>query len=432
MKPKAASVSLMISFSILVASFVLGQQDARSEGKIEKPDGVEIIHNPDKPLYGKVDFELEEEISIGNKEDENYSFSRVRGLAVDDEGNIYASDADKRRIQKFDRYGRFLQTIGKATLVLPMKVLLDEKTGLLYVIDDRDIKIFNKAGTYLSGIPIRPRDFFLARDGNIFVVEYSRPYVFLRKVNSQDQILMELAKFPFEQIVAGFFEGMLPGDGRAGMEYDLWVTQINIHTLIYGYSKEYELNTKDDTGKPILKIRKDEPYREFAEVHKKSITGDKLPPHVPFFHSLFTDDEDLIFVQKNFPSTFEDRKCDVFSRDGVYLYETFIPRDIKLIDNGCLYTFEPGKIENKYARQIKRYRIKNWQSIKKGIQKDYRSRKCRLELNIAECGQAYGAGSLQAPQGLRRRSHGQATERRASQFPWQHFPYGENCIHGII
>ena len=360
----------MILLSILVAFCVFGQQEARWKGKIEKPDGVKIIKNPNKPLYGEIEFELEEDISIGNKEDENYTFSRVRGLAVDEEENIYASDADKRRIQKFDRRGKYLQTIGKATLELPMKALLDKKTGFLYVLDGRDIKIFNKEGMHLSNIPIRPSDFFLSQDANIFVVAHSGPSVFLRKVNPQGQILMGLANFPFEQIVGAISEGMLPGDDRAGMEYDLLVTQIDIHTLIYGYSREYELNIWDDHGKPILKIRKEEPYREFAEVHKQSVIGDKLPPHLPFFHSLFTDGEGLIFVQKNFPTVFEDRKCDVFSRDGYFLYETSIPRDIKLVDNGYLYTFEPGKIDNNYARQIKRYRIKNWQLIKRGIQKD--------------------------------------------------------------
>ncbi|MGB7296590.1 MAG: hypothetical protein WBC70_13475 [Candidatus Aminicenantales bacterium] len=370
MKPKIAFISTLISFSTLVTFCVRGQQEARWQGKIEKSGEVKIINNPNKPLYGKVEFELEEDISIGNEEDGDYSFNRVRGLAVDDEGNIYASDADEQRIQKFDRYGKFLQTIGKATLVLPMKVLLNEKRGLLYVLDGGDIKIFNKEGMYLSHIPVRPSDFLLSQDGDIFVVAYSEPSVFLRKVNSQGQVLMELAKFPFEQIIGRFFEGMLPGDDRAGVEYDLFVTQIDTHTIIYGYSKEYELNVEDDQGKPILKIRKEEPYREFSEYRKQSVIGDRLPPHLPFFHSLFTDGEDLIFVQKNFPSTFEDRKCDVFSRDGLYFYETSIPKDIELIHNGCLYTFEPGKIENKYARQIKRYRIKNWQSIKKGIQQN--------------------------------------------------------------
>jgi len=370
MKPRIASVAAMMSFSIFIAFCVLGQQDARSEGQVEKPGAVKTIHNPHEPLYGKIDFELEEEISIGNEEDENYSFSRVRGLAVDDDGNIYASDADNRRIRKFDRYGRFLQTIGQAALVLPMKILRDEKTGLLYVLDGRDVKIFNKEGMYGSAIPCGPRDFFLAPNGNILIIQYARPSVFLRKVNPQGQMLMEIVAFPFKLIVGGIMEDMLPGDGRTGIEYDLWVTQIDIHTVIYGYSKEYELNIVDDQGKPILKIRKDEPYHEFAEAEKQSVVGDYLPPHMPFFHSLFTDGNNLIFVQKNFPSNFEDRECDVFSRDGHYLYETSFPKDIDLIHNGCLYAFEPGKIENKYARQIKRYRIKNWQSIKKGIQKD--------------------------------------------------------------
>jgi hypothetical protein len=367
-KSKISFVSTSVFLSLLLVFCLFGQQGARWKGKIEEEGGVKIIKNPDRPLYGEIKFELEEDISIGSKEDENCSFNRVRGLVLDEEENIYVSDADKRRIQKFDRHGKYLQTIGKTALKQPMKALLDKKTGFLYVLDGPDIKIFDKEGTCLTHIPIRPSDFLLSQDGNIYVVAYSGPFVFLRKVNSQGRILMELAKFPFEMNVVGFFEGMLPGDDRVGIEYDLFVTQIDIHTLIYGYSREYELSILDDLGKPILKIQKEEPYREFSKADKQSPIGDRLPPHRPFFHSLFTDGEGLIFVQKNFPTVFEDRKCDVFSRDGYYLYKTSIPRDIKLIDNGYLYTFESGKINNNYARQIKRYRIKNWQLMKRDIQ----------------------------------------------------------------
>jgi len=370
MKSKIAFISAMISLSILVAFDVFGQQEARWKGKIEEEDEVKIIKNPNKPLYGEIEFELEEDLSIGNNEDENYSFNRVRGLVVDEEENIYVSDTDNRRIQKFDRHGKYLQTFGISSLEQPMKALLDKKTGFLYVLDSGAIEIFDKEDACLAHIPIEPSDFFLSPDGNIFVVTYSEPFVFLRKVNSQGRILRELAKFPFEQIVGGFFEGMLPGDDRAGIEYDFFVTQIDIQTLIYGYSREYELNILDDLGKLILKIRKEEPYSEFSKALKQSVMGDLLPPHKPFFHSLFTDGEGLIFVQKNFPAGFEDRNCDVFSRDGYYLYKTSIPRGIKLIDNGYLYTFESGKISNDYAQQIKRYRIKNWQLIKRGIQKN--------------------------------------------------------------
>lgn len=367
MKSKISFVSSTIFLSLVVVFCVSGQQEARWKGKIEEEDGVKIVKNPDKPLYGEIEFELEEDLSIGTKEDENYSFNRVRGLVVDEEENIYVSDTDNQRIQKFDRQGKYLQTFGISSLEQPMKALLDKKTGFLYVLDCPGIKIFDKEDACLAHIPIEPSDFFLSQDGNIFVVTYSEPFVFLRKVNSQGRILRELAKFPFEQIVGSFFEGMLPGDDRAGIEYDFFVTQIDIQTLIYGYSKEYELNILNDLGKPILKIRKEEPYGEFSKALKQSVMGDILPPHRPFFHSLFTDGEGLIFVQKNFPTVFEDRKCDVFSRDGYYLYKTSIPRGIQLIDNGYLYTFESGKISNNYARQIKRYRIKNWQLIKRDI-----------------------------------------------------------------
>jgi hypothetical protein len=64
MKSKIAFISSMILLSILVAFYVFGLQEARWKGKIEKPDGVKIIKNPNKPLYGETEFELEEDLSI--------------------------------------------------------------------------------------------------------------------------------------------------------------------------------------------------------------------------------------------------------------------------------------------------------------------------------------------------------------------------------
>jgi len=52
--------------------------------------------------------DLEEDLSIGSEENENYMFYRVRDIEVDSEGNIYILDPGNYRIQKFGRNGRLL------------------------------------------------------------------------------------------------------------------------------------------------------------------------------------------------------------------------------------------------------------------------------------------------------------------------------------
>jgi len=80
-KSKAASIILFLSASIMLVS--CEKQKAEWKGSIEYEDGVKVIKNPEAPLYGKIKLELEEDLSIGKEDDENYMFYRVRDIALD-------------------------------------------------------------------------------------------------------------------------------------------------------------------------------------------------------------------------------------------------------------------------------------------------------------------------------------------------------------
>ena len=101
---KYLSIVLFLSISVLCISF--GGQKAEWKGKIEIENGVKIIQNPGYPLYGEIKLELEEDLSIGNENDENYLFYRARDIQVDLEGNIYVLDSGNHRLQVFDKNGK--------------------------------------------------------------------------------------------------------------------------------------------------------------------------------------------------------------------------------------------------------------------------------------------------------------------------------------
>jgi len=50
------------------------KQKAEWRGTIEEENGVTVVKNPNKPLYGKLVFDLEEDLSIGREDDDNYMF----------------------------------------------------------------------------------------------------------------------------------------------------------------------------------------------------------------------------------------------------------------------------------------------------------------------------------------------------------------------
>lgn len=60
-------IHLILSFLLLLG--VSTYEKIPWKGTISEENGVKVIKNPNEPLYGKIIFELEEGLSIGNEED---------------------------------------------------------------------------------------------------------------------------------------------------------------------------------------------------------------------------------------------------------------------------------------------------------------------------------------------------------------------------
>ena len=146
------SIFLLISVFMTFASY--GKQNPQWKGTIEEEGGIKVIKNPNEPLYGEITFDLEEDLNIGNEEDENYMFSRTSPPVVDSKGNILILDNANFRIQKYNRKGKFLQTIGRqgqgpGEFQNPGSMSLDSEENI-YIRDGRKIIIFDKNGNFRS------------------------------------------------------------------------------------------------------------------------------------------------------------------------------------------------------------------------------------------------------------------------------------------
>ena len=95
----------------MVLLFGCQKQSSEWQGTIEEVDGVTVVKNPQKPFYSELNLNLEEDLSIGNDDDDDYLFYGVSGIALDSFENIFVLDAGNHRIQKFDKDGRYIQTI---------------------------------------------------------------------------------------------------------------------------------------------------------------------------------------------------------------------------------------------------------------------------------------------------------------------------------
>ena len=400
-KAKVLSIALFLSAFIMVISF--GGQKTDWKGKIEIEDGVKVIKNPGEPLYGEIKLELEEDLSIGNEEDKNYLFYRLRDIQVDTDGNIYVLDSGNRRLQVFDKNGKYLRTIGKrgqgpGEFNAPTCFQLDDETENIFVTDNtrRKIIIFEKEGKYIDKdihlVEILS-DFCLDSDRCI-LGKFKLPGIdsrFIKKVTLAGKVEKTFTEIPYhmQRIVTSLTrEGNTGYIGAYlithGYEYDVFLSKVDNHTFVYGHSKKYELVAVDKSGKTLFIIRKDESPIKITKTERDRIKDRikwdirkdgrlvpeislKFPDYKPYFYSIITDDISRIYVRKN-PVSREsntNHEFDVFNKEGMYLYKIHLNYYPDVIKNGYLYTIVVN--EENGLEQIKRYRIKNWGKIKEEI-----------------------------------------------------------------
>ena len=372
---------ILYSFCLLFISMASQNQNPQWKGTIEEEDGIKVIKNLREPFYGEITFDLEEDLRIGNEEDENYMFYRVRGVAVDGQGNIYASDMSNCRIQKFDKNGRYLMTIGRqgqgpGEFEQPTNMLVNDKTGNVFVKDRRRIEIFDRDGNYANSIlPMNyPFDIYIDAEDNIYgklsSMTEDGDFREFSKVGLNGEIDETYAKFPFYFILQSRSGEMMTA-ANTGYEPDLFISNIDNDSFIYGFSMKYEFTVIDTQGKVLFKMAKDAQEREFPAKEKRHLTKSKifykLPPYMPFFYSVFSDCKGRIYVQTNKQERAPvEKEIDIFSKDGYFLYETKLPTYTHVIKNGSLYAYVVD--EDAGIEYVKRYRIKNWEQIKEGIE----------------------------------------------------------------
>ncbi len=397
---KTRAISLLVIFLVLCSIILSKEQSQKTEwkGKIEVADGVKVIKNPAEPLYGEITFELEEDLSIGNEEDENYMLYGLVAFAVDSEGNIFVVDGGNYRIQKFDKNGNYLQTIGgrgqgPGEFEQLMWIQIDLKDRI-YGYDSlrSNLHIFEKDGKFKETIRLSHYLFFISGigdKGNILAQTYfysqegsTRDVVIM---GSKGKVIKRIASYPYE----------LSPRIRNRMLSNPYSHTLHFYPAldgsgVYGHSSEYKLYVLDTSGetrflienneKPEPITRKDmsELIDSYLENQDKSNRKDKLnrnevkkayvfPKNKPFFQRLMLDNEGRIYVKRFKLYDPEDRSevYDLFSEEGYFIYRVKMPLPLSLIRKGYIYRTESDR-DTGYTK-IKRYKIKNWEQIKKGI-----------------------------------------------------------------
>lgn len=343
-----------------------GQQKANWKGTIEEIEGVTVIKNPKKPMFGEDVFLIEEELSIGEEgKGDEYIFSRARDIAIDEEGKIYVLDSHEAHIKVFNKNGKYVKTIGNkgqgpGEMSSPSSLQITPQNELaVYDSDALKIHFFSLDGSFLrAAVFQRYLRFFsdpkIDREGNItashMTIKNEVTY-FLKKFNPQ---LKE--SFPFFSVVVLKYPELNPFYPRC--YWDLTEED----NLIWGFAAKYELFIIDSEGKTLKKITREyDPVKITDEEKEKSteglLGGVKLVwnAHHNAFIYLCVDDEGRIFTRtyEKAPESGE-YYYDVFNPDGKYMAKIPLKSRPYVIKKGKLYTIEE---DDEGYQLVKRFRI---------------------------------------------------------------------------
>lgn len=356
---------------ILVISFIFvftfcNQQKMKWAGTIEEVDGVTIVKNPKLPIYTEDVFFLEEEFVI-KEEGEDYYFSNLIGLAVNDEERIFTVDFKAADIKVFDKNGKFIKTFGKrgqgpGEFSRPYHIFVSrQKEVVIFDIVNRRFSYFSFEGEFIKNVSTAKYNFGLSSAdsaGNIIGLIPDRdpenPMYALRKFDPDLNPLMTYVTSPYPnpQVYNPF---------RPRPQWSLSVDD----EIIHSFPETYEIRIFNAKGKEIRRIIKEYvPMRvsqEMRDMAKKQVErlGDtmrlEIPEYYPPIRYISVDEKKRIFVHTS----------DLDEKGGESVYDVFDPEGkfitrINLMNwpgawkNNKLYMIEQNE---EGFQMIKRYNV---------------------------------------------------------------------------
>lgn len=174
--------TLILSITVMALLIACGSTDEFYT--IEIIDGVRTVHNI-KPLWGddpRVGLELTQKYGNLDSNDDNYLLFRPSDVAVDSKGDVYVLDRGNNRIQKYNRKGEYLLTIGKegqgpGEFMSPLRFsITKDDTIIVSDIQNSRFQLFSSDGENLGSY--RQPDITIRSDvySNVTMLTVTLPY----------------------------------------------------------------------------------------------------------------------------------------------------------------------------------------------------------------------------------------------------------------
>ena len=359
---------------LLLPSSFYKKQDLIWKGTVEERDGVTIVSNPKEPIYPDDVFYLTEDLVIGRPEGlDEYMFSRISSIDVDNEENIYIADLREAHIKVYDRQGQFLRTIGRkgqgpGEIIMPYYVQITSHNELLVQdLGAQRLLFFSLKGDFIRqdvrGKTRYPVLVKMDSFGNfVGILALAPPPVggkIIQKYDQEFNVLQTIAED--EQGQRGVFD-----IGKTSCYCDV----SPIDHIVWGDSKEYVLYILNPQGQLIKKIKKDPNPLRFTERDREIYQQNyaepiqagyeiKFPNHFPSFRDIFVDEKERIFVQTYQHLEEKDKFFffEVFDAEGRYIAKVPVEANLdrsSIWKEGKLYTVDED--EDGYP-VVRRYKV---------------------------------------------------------------------------
>jgi hypothetical protein len=306
------------------------------------------VENPDKPLKGEWDFDLQRIWEIGRAGDE--VLGRPFSLMATEDEILYVYDAANRANYIFDKDGYFIRAFAKSGQgpgEIIGQELIHYVNGKIYIPAQNGIHLFTKDGIYTGtvkqeGRPLNPR-IFLNKDE---IISAPKTAAFLP--DGKGKIVRKNIKTGEETVISEFSIedwGMAQSGGRVvdmiavGFS-PLMTLGYSEDRLYWGMSSSYRINVTDLNGKKINSFSVKRKSRKVSDNFKKKYfsnpnlpeeminqIAESFPNKISFFHRIevhnglvyvFIPDVDLKSKRAKL------KQIDIFSPEGEYLYRAYV------------------------------------------------------------------------------------------------------------
>jgi hypothetical protein len=267
--------SIKIYSYILISSLFfftyLHGQPSGWQGKTEIKKNIHYIYNPKQGLWDddpSKQITLEKRFSIGYYEGpEDYLFALVREVIVDSNGRIIVLDKDCVRI--FDQSGKHVLTFGSegegpGEFKIPRGMALDDN-GNIYIYDSilQRVSVFDSVGKFIRSIRLNDRMFGKIGLKSNHDIVLSRMILFDPRMPDQfkDHKLIRLYNQKGKKLASFFEAELIVNNGPFGREQFSWCyfQLLKGDTLIGGYNYPYKIHLFDPNNKLFKVIQRESP-----------------------------------------------------------------------------------------------------------------------------------------------------------------------------